>query len=497
MGRIALNLAGLMTPACASAERSGAVTPVAPVVANVDPAKKPRGSPTRWLKGQTHAHSNNSADGHTPPTDVVDWYRRRDFDFLVLTDHNFNTTLSNTTGAMLVFSGAELRWNASECGPPDPDCHLHLNALFTSSSPPNAQLVLYPNNPLSRQSIYENELATTNALHGIAQLNHPNFHYGANADLLVTLAKQGLRLVEFSNASSGVQNEGDRKHPSTEELWNQALNQGADLWNVASDDAHDFNDADTRRAEGSEVFTGNRGWIMVRAQPTLESIRAAVLEGRFYATTGPTIQEIEVSDHSYTVSLLHPTDKVSFIVSPGETIEPKSGKITTLDFSTLRHDVTWVRAIVDNTRGHRAWTQPVRISRDGGNTQAIGPFARAPAPQPASLPALPNPRFSEPMPLWDTDSESIRERGGGKIQMKGDDRNGSFKLYYGDGSFVTCERRGDRCEGTWRGGNGKGWISITLSADQQSFSGEWGYEDNRLERARFSGKRRSSGGPKK
>jgi hypothetical protein len=41
-------------------------------------------SPTRWFKGNTHAHTLNS-DGDSTPDDVVRWYREHGYQFLVLT----------------------------------------------------------------------------------------------------------------------------------------------------------------------------------------------------------------------------------------------------------------------------------------------------------------------------------------------------------------------------------------------------------------------------
>ena len=46
----------------------------------------------RWFKGNTHTHTLNS-DGDSTPDDVVRWYREHGYDFLVLTDHNFLTSV--------------------------------------------------------------------------------------------------------------------------------------------------------------------------------------------------------------------------------------------------------------------------------------------------------------------------------------------------------------------------------------------------------------------
>src|SRR5262245_35808890 len=44
----------------------------------------------RWYKGNTHTHTVNS-DGDSTPVEVVRWYREHDYNFLVLSDHNYLT----------------------------------------------------------------------------------------------------------------------------------------------------------------------------------------------------------------------------------------------------------------------------------------------------------------------------------------------------------------------------------------------------------------------
>src|SRR5688572_33430495 len=51
-----------------------------------------RSQAARWYKGNTHTHTLNS-DGDSTPDDVVRWYREHGYQFLVLTDHNFLTSV--------------------------------------------------------------------------------------------------------------------------------------------------------------------------------------------------------------------------------------------------------------------------------------------------------------------------------------------------------------------------------------------------------------------
>src|SRR6187431_384148 len=55
-------------------------------------APGPKPQATRWFKGNLHTHTVNS-DGDSTPDDVVRWYRERDYQFLVLTDHNYLTSV--------------------------------------------------------------------------------------------------------------------------------------------------------------------------------------------------------------------------------------------------------------------------------------------------------------------------------------------------------------------------------------------------------------------
>src|SRR5262245_22100503 len=63
-------------------------------VAGVTPSNQIAPSPAqgRWYKGNTHTHTLNS-DGDSTPDDVVRWYREHGYKFLVLTDHNFLTSV--------------------------------------------------------------------------------------------------------------------------------------------------------------------------------------------------------------------------------------------------------------------------------------------------------------------------------------------------------------------------------------------------------------------
>ena len=67
----------------------------------------------RWFKGNTHTHTNNS-DGDSPPADVVEWYKKNGYDFVVITDHEHITAIEELNerfgdgGKFLVIQGQEV-----------------------------------------------------------------------------------------------------------------------------------------------------------------------------------------------------------------------------------------------------------------------------------------------------------------------------------------------------------------------------------------------------
>ncbi len=220
-----LVLFGVCLSACAAAQPATvpmpapapapvAAPPVAAASATVAPPVP--GSAARakpFLKGQTHVHSNRSYDARTPPEQVVKFYRDRGYDFLVLTDHNRVTALPSPEG-MLVFAGVELSQNSATCDPkPSPGyrCLFHLSGLFVD---PTRDAKQGERIPLQfrpgRLDAYRAELAIVRELGGAPVLNHPLFHFAADARLVRSLSADGVRRGPGTRAwTSGDDSEQD------------------------------------------------------------------------------------------------------------------------------------------------------------------------------------------------------------------------------------------------------------------------------------------------
>jgi hypothetical protein len=319
---------------------------------------------TTFLKGQLHLHSNRSGDSKTPPADVVRWYAEHGFDFIVFTDHN-RVTVEPARPGLLVIPGVELTQNVADCTPPPPAglaCLLHVNALFVTPRPPGepADPPWGPDAGKDRVAIYRRALVAARRLGGIAQLNHPNFQYGADAPIIAALAREGLTLMEVANMSwDSNDNPTDGGRPSTEALWDAALSAGATVWGTATDDTHNYYDAGAAAQRGEPVFTGDRGFVMVRARKDPAAIRAALARGDFYASSGVLLSRVDVAGGQLVVEIdarspgAHHFD---FIGRGGKVLSRADGRRATFPLASLGDG--YVRVDVADPKGRRAWVQP-------------------------------------------------------------------------------------------------------------------------------------------
>lgn len=311
----------------------------------------PRSEP-RFLKGQLHLHSSNSGDSRTPAEEVARWYAEHEYDFIVFTDHN-RVTDGPDVGDMLVLPGMEITINVEDCdpAPEGPLCPLHVNALFVDPDRNPPQLP-EPRDP-RRATLYRHGLALADGLGALAQLNHPNFHYAADARLIGELARDRILFLEVANLAIDSNNEGDGTHPSTEAIWDEVLRTGVTVWGTATDDAHHYDDAEATRAAGELAFEGDRGWVMVRAARDPASIRAALERGDFYATSGALLDDVQCNDAGLRVVPQDPDARI-ICVANGRPTAPLRGRIT------CPRDGGYVRARIYDGKGRTAWTQPCR-----------------------------------------------------------------------------------------------------------------------------------------
>jgi hypothetical protein len=340
------------------------LAPAPPASAPVRDAAAELGESPGFLKGQTHVHTGRSYDAKTPPAEVLGFYAERGYDFVAITDHNRVTVIEPPPGLLLV-PGVELTQNSASCEPrpaPGYRCLFHTTALFVDPARDGARGERFsiPYRP-GRFAAYESQVALARELGGVPVVNHPLFHFAADARTLARLAKGDVRLVELFNASLDRQFPGGRTRAEerAETLWDEVLSGGSRLYALATDDSHHFADAAERRQLGKFAYDGDRAWVMVRADKRPDSIQSALLDGDFYASTGVVLAELVRSSGSIRLRIEANSPagyRTRFVGTGGRVLAEAPGL-------EARHAVgggeRYLRAVVEGPAGERAWVQPV------------------------------------------------------------------------------------------------------------------------------------------
>jgi len=346
-------------------------------------------SEDRWYKGNTHAHTLWD-DGDALPEAVVEWYRSRGYQFLVLTDHNERNAMSEAERWATV-SGTKTRLRTyselrtASPGPfvllPGQEIGDTFRGKLVHHAVVNTGRILMPPGGDSLREVMGRALRDVRAEGDrlgrpvLAQLSHPNLGWTVSAEDLAAVEE---RFVEIYSGHPVARTSGDAEHPSVEMLWDRALTQrlrsgsGPMLYGVACDDAHHYS--------GKGPAHPGRGWVQVRAKElTADAIVSALLSGDFYASTGVVLCRVHAGECGLQVRAAAEPGaryRVRFIGSrkdgeeAGVLLQESEGAEAGYEF---RGDELYVRAVVLSDRPHpdptregevqTAWTQPV--TRDG------------------------------------------------------------------------------------------------------------------------------------
>ncbi len=314
------------------------------IVVLIQPAVAQSPPALHWYKGNLHSHTINS-DGDSPPYEVMAWYKRNGYQFLAITDHNTYTDPAafdtNPNDEFLLIGGEEVTNERV----------VHLNAIGITRAIPAQR-------GSSVTEILQNSIDSIRAQDAVPLINHPNFLWALTANDMLPL--KGAVLLEIASGHPLVNHASDGRSPSTEEMWDQLLSAGTRVFGVSVDDAHNF-----RQEFTIERANPGRGWVVARA-PTLtrESILAALNNGDFYASSGVELKNIISTSDSVSVEIKASAVgqiryRVIFIGSGGRILAVSNENPA--HYKVLGNE-GYVRARVEDSRGHRAWTQPVFVT---------------------------------------------------------------------------------------------------------------------------------------
>lgn len=277
----------------------------------------------QWLRGNLHTHTTAS-DGSRPIRQVVNDYRKRGYDFLMISDHDIHTGPAEyrklKAGDILLIPGNEI----SRGGP-----HmLHVNSSKR----------IDPYQP--RQKVIQDAVADR----GFVVLNHPNWQ-DAFDHCPITSMQQWIDYtgLEIYNGVIGRLS----GSPYATNKWDMMLTAGRRLWGFANDDSH--------KPEDVEL-----GWnIAYTKKRTVSAVVDALAAGKFYGSTGVTINTIRVRKETICIE----TDNASRIVA----LRDGGRRFATVDGNSIEvtppEGSTYVRFECWGDGEKFAWTQPFFVEQ--------------------------------------------------------------------------------------------------------------------------------------
>ena len=133
---------------------------------------------------------------------------------------------------------------------------------------------------------------------------------------------RGGQFFEVYNGHPLVFNEGDATHAGTERVWdiiNARRLTELDLppmLGLATDDTHNYHETDSKKSNAG------RGWVMVRSESlTADALINAMKRGDFYASSGVTLDHLEISPNGIHIG-----------------VKPEPGVEYTIEFVGTRKD---------------------------------------------------------------------------------------------------------------------------------------------------------------
>lgn len=295
-------------------------------------------APGRWFRGNCHTHTVLS-DGKSTAKEVAQAYRRKGYDFLVLTDHHKAQASVEglSTGKFLVINGIEMHPMVSR---KDRSIH-HIVGVGVDRTPPPG---------LEEKGFGADVVRWINRQGGIAIYGHP-YWLGHTIEQMRTL-RSTIGVEVYNSVCESTRGLGD-SGPHLD----MALSDGFRWLAFATDDVHRL-DRD-----------GFGGWIMVKARAlTQQALMAAIRKGQFYATQGPEIRSIRLRRGLVRVET-SPVRKMAWHSEgpAGTAIAARRGTLTEWEFplKNLAAKKRYLRLEIMDKEGRKAWSNPVWRTRRG------------------------------------------------------------------------------------------------------------------------------------
>lgn len=190
----------------------------------------------------------------------------------------------------------------------------------------------------------------------LVQINHPVWSLQRAKDYLDL---QNVTLLEIYNHGNFVAGYDE----FDTQLWDELLCSGVRWFATATDDNHNYAQLDSPWCDSFGGFT-----VIQANALTQEAVIEALEKGRFYASTGPLFQHIELEDGKLRIEC-SPVRKI--IVTSGVrkafAAYPNKGEetLTSAEFNLAPLvEGSYARVTLIDAEGNRAWSQPIFDYKD-------------------------------------------------------------------------------------------------------------------------------------
>ena len=293
-------------------------------------------TPSRWLRGNHHGHSTVS-DGISEPLEIVAAYEAAGYHYLALSEHDclLKPEAVQPHTAMTLLPAVEVTSR-------DNQTLMHLGADQT-----------LPARELTPREIMEQVHQTG----GLFVFNHPNWQPRpdyATDELLDTM--EGMRGMEIY---CGVIERSPGQAQATNR-WDRLLSKGWRVFGHGTDDQHEPRD---------HFIAWNCVQWSPDEAPSPQGIVEALRTGRFYASTGATINRVGTDEKGETVLVESDADEIHWIIRDGVMVKKSQGGRDSLSMEDLARlaglndpqEAVYLRAECLGHGNRCAWTQPFGV----------------------------------------------------------------------------------------------------------------------------------------
>lgn len=272
-----------------------------------------------FYKANLHCHSTVS-DGSLTPQEIKDEYLSRGYSVVAYTDHEIMINHHDLTDdSFLALSGYEMSIETDdiEWGHPGHRvCHICFIAMNPSvthqvcwdekirswfNDPEIREQIKYTGDPQYKR-VYSGEgisevMQTGRANGFFVTYNHPNWSQEFAEQYLGYHGMHAMEICNYGCITEGYDDYNPR-------AYDEILQGGERIFCIATDDNHNHHPKNSRRWDSGGGFT------MIKAEKLeYESITQALLDGHFYASQGPLIDELWYEDGAVHIKC-SPADKI-------------------------------------------------------------------------------------------------------------------------------------------------------------------------------------------